>query len=153
MKLPVGYHPGRANTILVVEDEASVRALARRVLERSGYAVLDAENGRAALRMFLDHAESIDLVVTDVVMPEMDGRHLVERLRTERPDLAVMYMSGYTEDEVVRRGVAKGDPFLGKPFTPADLVRKCERRLAPWNLDCLRSIASPSIAWFRGGWT
>lgn len=94
------------------------------MLERSGYTVAEAENGREAVRVFLTHAEPVDLVVTDIVMPEMDGRGMVERLRSEQPDLPVIYISGYTEDEVVRRGIAEGDPFLAKPFAPADLARK-----------------------------
>ena len=74
--------------------------------------------------MLEDRIDSVDLVLTDVVMPHMDGRRLVERLRSERPKLPVIYMSGYTEDEVIRRGVAEGEHFLSKPFPPGDLARK-----------------------------
>ncbi len=115
-------------TILLVEDETSVRNLVERVLTSRGYAVLAAENGGDALQLASDVDLAVDLILTDIVMPAMSGRELVEALQTERPDLRVLYMSGYTDDEIVRRGLNDpGMSFIQKPFTAenlAMLVRK-----------------------------
>ena len=112
-------------TVLVVEDEDSVRELVRHILEEHGHAVLTARHGRDALMTAERYERPIDLLVTDVVMPEMGGGELVERLMARRPDLKVLYISGYTNDEVLRRGV-QGAPaaFLHKPFTAYDLMRR-----------------------------
>jgi CheY-like chemotaxis protein len=103
--------------VLLVEDEEPVRRVARRVLEKLGYSVLEAPDGPTAVALFEENAEVIDLVVTDTVMPEMDGRALVEALRERRGDVPALYMSGYTDDEIVRRGVDPSSGFLQKPFT------------------------------------
>ncbi len=119
-----GERPRGAETVLLVEDEDAVRKLAKRILERQGYTVVDARNGRDALSKVAAHPQTIDIVVTDMVMPEMNGRALVEHLHTTRPALRVLYMSGYTDDEIVRRGLLDaGVSFLPKPFTADTLAR------------------------------
>jgi PAS domain S-box-containing protein len=111
-------------TILVVEDEDAVRNLAKRILERAGYTVLTAANGGEALVICGRQQESVGLVLTDVVMPGMNGKELADRLARLYPNLRVLYMSGYTDDAIVHRGVlAPGTHFIGKPFNAADLTR------------------------------
>ncbi|NUQ92913.1 MAG: response regulator [Gemmatimonadaceae bacterium] len=110
--------PGGTETVLLVEDEDAVRRLARRILEQRGYTVIEGRNGVDALAAAERHAGHIDLVLTDVVMPGMSGRDLVQRLRERGEIFAQLFMSGYTDDEVVRRGVVEqGARFLQKPFT------------------------------------
>jgi hypothetical protein len=117
--------PRGAETILIVEDEAAVRRMAARALAAQGYAILEAENGAEALAVLARGGSPIDLVLTDVVMPLVNGRELGERLSVERPGLRVLFMSGYTDDDIVRRGLLRpGSPFLQKPFMPGDLSRK-----------------------------
>ena len=114
---------GGSETILLVEDEDSVRRLARRILHHRGYRVLESRDGKEALELATHHPGKIDLVLTDVIMPEMSGRGLVERLRAVRPTAAVVYMSGYTADDVVRRGLFEpGSKFVQKPFIPDELL-------------------------------
>jgi PAS domain S-box-containing protein len=116
---------GGDETVLLVEDATPVRALARRSLEARGYRVLDAADGPAALALSADHRGGIDILVTDVVMPGMSGRELAERLAPLRPDMKVLYTSGYTDDAMVRQGVLNaGVAFLQKPFVPDTLARK-----------------------------
>jgi PAS domain S-box-containing protein len=111
--------------ILLVEDEEDVRALAREVLERQGHSVLEAGDGAQALQRYEAEGDRIDLILTDVVMPRMSGRELVDRVRAMRPSIPVLYMSGYTEDAILRHGVRDASVMLlGKPFTPADLIGK-----------------------------
>jgi PAS domain S-box-containing protein len=111
--------------VLVVEDEPAVRALARQVLESYGYTTLVAGDGQEAVRVCADHYGPIHLLVTDVVMPGAGGRVLAERLRTLRPGMRVLFMSGYTDDAVVRHGVQHAEVhFLQKPFRAAALARK-----------------------------
>jgi len=110
--------PAAGETILLAEDEDSVRRLARRVLESQGYTVLEAINGEDALRLAADYAGVIDLLLSDVVMPELGGRLLAERLTVSRPETEVLFMSGYTDDEMLRRGLLeRGQRLLQKPFT------------------------------------
>jgi PAS domain S-box-containing protein len=116
---------GGTETILLAEDEAAVRNLARRVLEKHGYKLLLAATGRDGVQVAEQHAAPIDLLVTDVVMPEMGGRELAQRLTALQPGLKVLYLSGYTDDAIVHHGVLDaGVAFLQKPFKPDDLVRK-----------------------------
>jgi CheY-like chemotaxis protein len=122
---PTARETAGRETILLVEDEDEVRALAREVLERQGYTVLEASDGLRALRHLETEADRIDLVLTDVVMPRMSGRELVDRVRAIRAEMRVLYMSGYTEDAIVRHGVRDSSAvLLGKPFAPADLLGK-----------------------------
>jgi PAS domain S-box-containing protein len=111
-------------TILLVEDDPSLCALAERVLAAVGYTVLSASSGPAALALSDRYQGQIDLVATDVVMPLMSGRALVERISARRPSAKVLYMSGYTDDDIVRRGIgATPSTFLQKPFTPEVLLQ------------------------------
>jgi PAS domain S-box-containing protein len=117
--------PRGTGTILLVEDEEGIRKLARLVLAAQGYTVLAARGGREALQICAQHPDTIHLLVTDVVMPEMSGGELAELLVARRPALRVLYLSGYTPDAVVRHGVREGGTaFLQKPFTPASLAGK-----------------------------
>jgi two-component system cell cycle sensor histidine kinase/response regulator CckA len=116
---------GGSETVLLVEDEESVRQLVRETLQAKGYKVVEAENGEAGLAAAGKHAGKIDLVITDVVMPGMGGRQLVERLAESRPETKVLYLSGYTEDAIVNEGsIVSGTAFLQKPFTLQNLSRK-----------------------------
>jgi PAS domain S-box-containing protein len=119
-----------AETILLVEDEDVVRKLLAQVLSAQGYAVMEAGSGPAALEAVARHRGPIDLLLTDVVMSGMSGRELSERLIALRPCLRVLYMSGYTEDAVLRHGVFRNRmAFLGKPFSPLALVRRIKEML------------------------
>jgi two-component system cell cycle sensor histidine kinase/response regulator CckA len=120
-----------SETILLVEDEAGVRQLSKRLLDDAGYRVLVASDGNAAEKLFDRHAESIDLLVTDVIMPRCGGPELVSRLEVRRPGLKVLYMSGYSEKFPARD--APGDRrhrVVQKPFTPAEFVRQVRDALA-----------------------
>ena len=117
-------------TILIVEDQPGVRRLAADVLASYGYRLLQAANGAEALEAAQNHAEPIHLLLTDVVMPGMNGRELVERLQPQRPGMRVLYMSGYTEDVIARDGAL--DPrlaYIAKPFAPAVLAAKVRQTL------------------------
>ena len=112
-------------TVLVIEDNGLVREATVRALRRHGYVVLVAETPSVALTTARSHEGPIDLVLSDVVMPEMSGPEVVERLRVERPDASVLFVSGFLDDSVTRRGtLSSSAAFLAKPFTPADLARK-----------------------------
>jgi PAS domain S-box-containing protein len=112
-------------TVLLVEDDDGVRELSRVALESQGYAVLAAAGGREALAALAGRPGGADLLVTDVVMPGMSGRELADAVRATAPGVRVLYVSGYTDDAIVRHGVREGaDAFLQKPFTPLGLVRK-----------------------------
>jgi PAS domain S-box-containing protein len=114
-----------SETVLLVEDEAGVRRLSKRILENAGYRVLEAANGDEAETLFAEHADSIDLVVTDVIMPGCGGPDLLRRLHARAPGLRVLYMSGYTEQSAAQKaGIDRGFPFVQKPFTAAELVRQ-----------------------------
>jgi signal transduction histidine kinase/CheY-like chemotaxis protein len=114
-----------SGTVLLVEDEHGVRRLAREFLESSGYTVLEAGNGTEALEMADGYAGSIDLMVTDVIMPGMNGRELAERLVARRPTTKVLFVSGHTDDAVMQQGVFESSmEFLQKPFTKAGLAEK-----------------------------
>jgi CheY-like chemotaxis protein len=113
--------------ILLAEDEEMIRKLAREVLEMHGYKVLEAANGRAALLIYERHEKPIDLLITDVIMPEMSGRELADRLSQLRPEMKVVYMFGYTDNAIVHQGVLNERAnFIQKSFspqTPASKVR------------------------------
>jgi CheY-like chemotaxis protein len=113
-------------TILLVEDEQSVRELATRILRERGYQIYPAPDGKEALKMFEDHPDrKIQLLLTDVVMPGISGREVADRLKLLTPDIKVLFISGYTDNAIVHHGVLdKGVNFVQKPFAPEALVRK-----------------------------
>jgi signal transduction histidine kinase len=116
---------GGTETVLLVEDEAVVRGLARRILEQAGYSVIEAAKGDEALQACEEHGDEIDLLLTDVVMPEMSGKDLADRLRSQHPELRMLFMSGYTDEAIVHHGVLDSTvEFIQKPFTPSGLLKK-----------------------------
>ena len=120
-----------AETILLVEDDDEVRQVASRILRRNGYRVLEAGNGADALRVCEGEEVPVDLIVTDIVMPEMGGSELAKRIRERRPDARILFTSGYTEDAVVRQSLLhEGEAFIEKPFTPAKLAKKAREMLS-----------------------
>jgi len=120
-----GAPPCGTETVLLVEDEPSFRALTRELLEQSGYTVLESEVVQHALRIAEQHEGTIHLLLTDVVMPRMNGRALARAVQEFRPDIRVLYMSGYTDNVIVHQGILDpGTPFLQKSFTPGKLARK-----------------------------
>jgi two-component system, cell cycle sensor histidine kinase and response regulator CckA len=132
---------GGCETVLLVEDEESVRELVRLTLAARGYKVLEAENGECGLRLAEDRKERIDILITDVVMPGIGGRELAKRLLSLRPGISVLYLSGYTEDAVVTQGaLGPGTAFLQKPFTLQNLAKKVREVLLS-NTANVKSIA------------
>jgi two-component system cell cycle sensor histidine kinase/response regulator CckA len=134
--VPGGKEPALASslrgheTILLVEDEAALRILTRNLLELCGYKVLDAKNGAEAMDISQAHGDAIDLLLTDIVMPGMNGRTLADQLIQLRPRIAVVFMSGYTGQAVGARGILDpGSNFLQKPFTRDELARKVREAL------------------------
>jgi PAS domain S-box-containing protein len=123
--VPAVTSPGQFETILLVEDEAPVRTLVRRILEREGYTVLEAQHGAEALLTAERFSGPIHMLLTDVVMPEMSGNVLAQHLMGLRPNIKVLYLSGYTDNVVIRHNLLDADTiFLQKPFAPAALTRK-----------------------------
>jgi two-component system cell cycle sensor histidine kinase/response regulator CckA len=117
-------------TILLVEDEDDVRKVAKRVLAFAGYSVLTASKGSEALELLRQHSGSLHLLLTDVIMPGMSGRDLADRVHEVRPDIRVLYLSGYADDALSRTGVLdEGIQFIAKPFAAADLMRKVRQVL------------------------
>ena len=122
--------PRGRETVLVAEDEPQVRSLMQVMLQRAGYTVLVAEDGAKAVELAAQHGSSLDLLITDVVMPGMSGRQVADTVRATCPALSVLFISGYTDDAIVRHGIAEaGAPFLQKPFTMSDLTRKVRQVL------------------------
>jgi len=126
-----GSFPRGTETVLVVEDELALRELARTVLENRGYQVLSASNGQDALRVVREHqGTAIRLVITDVIMPLMDGKVMAECLKTSHPDLKILFTSGYTHDAIAHHGVLEvGIEFLPKPYSLASLSNKVRELL------------------------
>ncbi len=122
--------PSTDRLVLVVEDEPAVRSLIGRVLSKRGYVVIEAANGREALERAGESLRPVDLLISDIVMPEMDGPELARRLGETRPGLPVLLISGYSHDAIVREGAfPAGAAFLGKPFTPSELAARVEEIL------------------------
>jgi PAS domain S-box-containing protein len=129
---PLPAVPNGQATILLVDDDPHVAATARRALERAGYVVVAAANGKEALRVVEAHGRPFDLVITDLVMPEMGGRELANRLTTIQPGIRVLYTSGYTAEAINQQAVLDlGDAFIGKPFSPDGLLRQVYGILHP----------------------
>jgi CheY-like chemotaxis protein len=127
---PARSDHGGSETILLVEDEPSVRELARRILHSRGYNVLVAMDGPSAIEMVEHGQQHVDLLLTDVIMPGLNGQDVAERVRALRPDIRVLFMSGYNEEAVLRDGVlAAGAAFLEKPFSPSELLNRVRRIL------------------------
>ncbi|MFN2566711.1 MAG: ATP-binding protein [Gemmatimonadaceae bacterium] len=131
-------------TILLVDDEESLRVAARRMLQRAGFTVLQASDGADALRVLAEHTGPVHALVTDVVMPGVGGPELARRLREVRPDLPTLFISGYTEEGVRTQGVLQPDAaYLEKPFSPEDLVRKVREVLARPAVAPVNAYAAP----------
>jgi len=122
--------PHGSGTILLVEDDEAVRLLAKNVLEEHGYLIFCASNGTDALKFADQFSGKIDLILTDVVMPEINGREMVEKITQSQPEAKIIYMSGYTDDAVLKHGVKYGETnFIHKPFNPRDLLKKVKEVL------------------------
>jgi len=127
-------------TILLVEDEDSVRSLTKTILQSHGYRVIEARHGKEGLALVEQHPDSLDLVLTDMVMPQMGGRQLAEQLRLVAPSVKVLLMSGYTDDSILRQGLNANDEFfLSKPFSPRELLAK------------VRAVMDPTLPTLAGG--
>jgi CheY-like chemotaxis protein len=132
-EVPANEHPKTATTgtILVAEDEPSVRGLVKQTLEKLGYTVLEAMDGYEALRVIEQHASEIHLLLTDVIMPLMNGLELATRLHSIRPGTKILYMSGYADEVLAFHGIAQPEiAFIQKPFTPSELAGKVETVLS-----------------------
>ena len=125
---PAEPHQART-TILVLDDENSVRRLVTAVLESAGYVVLPAAEGSEALDIVRSHPDSIDLLITDMTMPEMDGREAADAIRALRPQCRVLFMSGYPLQVALPDGIQATDGFIQKPFVPRMLVQRVKEIL------------------------
>ena len=125
---------GRGETVLVVEDEASVLRLALRILEKLWYTVLTSESPGEAVNIDRDYAGTIHLLMTDVVLPEMSGKDLAGKIMEIRPEVRTLFMSGYTADAITHHGVLdEGVQFIEKPFTPDSLARRVREAMGSEN--------------------
>jgi len=139
-----------SETILVVEDADVLRDLERRILEARGYRVLAARTGEEALRLATAHSGSISLLLTDVVMPHMSGPELAERLMPQRPDMHVLYVSGYAESSIAEHGQSPEQlHFLAKPFTPEELAREARKALDVARAHRMRKVRTGSLERMR----
>jgi two-component system, cell cycle sensor histidine kinase and response regulator CckA len=121
---------GGSGVVLITEDEDTIRSLSRRILEREGYTVIEARDGREAIRVAAGYPSRIDLLITDMVMPNLGGGELFTHLRLLRPDLRVLFVSGYTDEDMIRRGLKDaGSAFLQKPFTAKALAAAARESL------------------------
>lgn len=118
------------NTVLLVDDEESVRAIVTKILSRHGHTVLEAEHGADALRLAAGYEGKIDLLITDMYMPGLRGPEILEKLKLTRPGIPVLFMSGYGDEDVARSGVEPGSSFLRKPFTVQELSEAVRKALA-----------------------
>jgi PAS domain S-box-containing protein len=142
---PAPSRPGRGESVLLVEDDNGVREMTRRALEEGGYHVLEAANGPDALALLTSTRGRIGLVLSDVVMPGMSGRDLADRIAELRPGTPVLFTSGYTDGEIVRRGLLEPDAvFVPKPFGPAAIVRAVRERLEGASLPSTSSPRPPT---------
>lgn len=117
--------PGGSETILLVEDDAGVRALLRQVLSPLGYTLLEAENGQEALRLLADYPDPIQMLLTDVVMPGISGKTLAEEVSRARSEVKTLFMSGYTDEAISQHDILdSGVAFIQKPFSPIALAVK-----------------------------
>jgi CheY-like chemotaxis protein len=132
-----------SETILLVEDEEAVRILVKKTLELNGYTVVDAANGNEALKLSQTHDGPIHLVLTDVVMPEMGGQELVSRLCAVRPQLKVLYMSGYADRVIQQEILGSNVAFLEKPATQETLIRQVREVLDPGRHPAPNEPATP----------
>jgi PAS domain S-box-containing protein len=137
--------PGRGEQIMVVEDDEGVRWMTRRILADAGYQVLEASDGTSALELLVRDGAAVRLVVTDVVMPGMGGRELADQVAKLRPGIPVLFTSGYTDGEIVRRGLLEpGTAFVQKPFDPDTIVRSVRERLDAASLPSMLPTGKPS---------
>ncbi len=121
---------GRGETVLLVEDDPSILTMAKGMLERSGYTVLDAGDPGQALRLAQGHGGPIHLLMTDVVMPQMNGKELALQMRALNPEIKVLFMSGYTANVIAHRGILDEEVhFIQKPFSIRDLTVKVREAL------------------------
>jgi len=122
---PVPPENSGTETLLIVENEPAIRNLLQVALRRNGYTVLAAESGREALELVRNHDGAIDLLITDVMMPDMDGPELVRQLSTILPDTRTLFMSGYMDDTLGERGILSSNAnFIQKPFSPRTIAQK-----------------------------
>jgi two-component system cell cycle sensor histidine kinase/response regulator CckA len=122
---PVPPENSGTETLLIVENEPAIRNLLQVALRRNGYTVLAAESGREALELVRNHDGVIDLLITDVMMPDMDGPELVRQLSTIRPDTRTLFMSGYMDDTLGEHGILSSNAnFIQKPFSPRTIAQK-----------------------------
>lgn len=135
--------PKGSEVVLLVDDEDTVRSVTKRTLERAGYVVLEASNGQQGLAALQSHGSRIDLLLSDLLMPGMNGASLAERALLLRPDLKVLLVSGHAEDTLVKQTMALGLPFLAKPYTPAELARKVREVLDKKPLAICEQLRAP----------